>query len=171
MRSSPGLGLFDILLVVAVLVILGLLLYPMVNDPGIHGRSSTRNDVTQIATAVNAFVTEYGVYPGTNGAVGGDLLAVLTGSTSSLNPRKLVFLEVNVAKKNRSGITNGVFVDPWGGAYQIAMASGTNQWVVAGTNGVTVRKQVAVWSDPSLDRDGASLSELERKKRYVNSWE
>lgn len=130
-----------------------------------------KNDVCQLATAVNAFVTEYGAYPGINGVVGGDLLAVLTGSNSSLNPRKLVFLEVNAAKKGTSGVTNGVFADPWGGAYQIAMLTGTNLAVSAGTNGGLVRNRVAVWSDPSLGKDGKSLSEKERRRRYVNSWE
>ncbi len=129
------------------------------------------NDVLEIEAGVNGFVSEYGYLPGTNGVVGGDLLATLSGENSALNPRKLDFLDAARASEKGGGVTtNGVYVDCWGGPYQIAMASGTNQWVLAGTNGQVVRKRVAVWNDPSLGRDGASLSETQRARRYVYSW-
>ncbi|CAN5331464.1 hypothetical protein BH09VER1_BH09VER1_49390 [soil metagenome] len=134
-------------------------------------KARCENNVLEIEAGVNGFVSEYGYFPGTNGVLGGDLLATLTGDNSALNPRKLDFLDVGRASEQHSGVAaNGVYVDCWGGPYQIAMASGTNQWVVAGTNGQVVQKRVAVWNDPGLGRDGASLSEAQRAGRYVYSW-
>ena len=149
------------------------LLFPSVG-PGISTgkKCQAKNDVTQIATAVIAFEIEYGRLPGTNrGAVGGKVLAALMGSNSAINPRGVVFLEVNPARNGKSGISNGLFVDPWGGAYQAAYASGTNNRVIAGTNGIEVHKRVAVWNDPTLGKEEWKLSLPLRARRYVTSWE
>lgn len=149
------------------------LLFP-VGGPGLSysKKAQAKNDVTQIATAVTAFETEYGRLPGTShGAVGGKVLAALMGSNATINPRGIVFIEVNAAKNGKSGLSNGVFIDPWGGAYQIAYASGTNNRVVAGTNGIEVRKRVAVWNDPTLGKEEWSLSPPIKARRYVTSWE
>ena len=70
-----------------------------------------------------------------------------------------------------NGISNGVWVDPWGGAYQIAYASGTNNRVVAGTNGIEVHKRVAAWNDPSLGKEEWSWNPPNKARRYVTSWE
>ncbi len=35
------------------------------------------------------------------------------GATTTLNPRKIVFLEVLNYKRGKGGILNGIFVDPW----------------------------------------------------------
>lgn len=144
------------------------------SGPVASRNAMAKNDVTQIATAVNAFTTEYGVLPGTKrGNVDGELLATLAGHNHRLNPRDLVFLEVSPVKRGYSGVTNGTFVDPWGGPYQIAFDHGyINQITNAGTNGATfVRKTVAVWSDPNLDPDASSLSETKKARRYVTSWD
>ncbi len=88
--------------------------------------------------------------------------------------RGLAFLEVTtVTNKGQTGLSNGYFVNPWGGPYQIAFdANHQNCITNAGTNATTiVRKTVAVWSDPSLDPDASSLSEAKKSRRYVNSWE
>ena len=174
MKSSRAITLVEVVVAVAVLLILISLLFPAVGvgcgDSA--PKCQAKNDVTQIATAVIAFETEYGRLPGTNhGAVGGKVLAALMGSNSTINPRGIVFIEVGAAKNGKSGLSNGVFVDPWGGAYQIAYASGTNNRVVAGTNGIEVRKRVAVWNDPSLGKDEWSWNPPNKARRYVTSWE
>ena len=173
MKASRAFTLLDVVIALVVLGILMSLLFPAVHIGPVSGKEAqAKNDVTQIATAVTAFETEYGRLPGTNhGAVCGKVLAALMGSNAIINPRGIVFLEVNAAKNGKSGISNGIFVDPWGGAYQIAYASGTNNRVVAGTNGIEVRKRVAVWNDPTLGKEEWSLSPPNKARRYVTSWD
>ena len=173
MRSSRAITLLEVVVAVAVLGILISLLFPSTGRGISSGKKvQAKNDVTQIATAVTAFETEYGRLPGTNhGAVGGKVLAALMGSNATINPRGIVFLEVNTAKNGIGGLSNGIFIDPWGGAYQIAFASGTNKLVVAGTNGIEVRKRVAVWNDPSFGKEEWSWNPPNKTRRYVTSWE
>jgi len=173
MSSSRGVSVIEVLIMIVVLVVLVALLFPAVNvGPEASSRAQAKNDVTQIATAVVAFEFEYGHLPGTNsGDVGGETLAALMGNNDTLNPRKIPFLELQAAKKYKSGYRDGNFVDPWGGIYQIAYASGTNQWVKAGTNGIEVRKRVAVWNDPNRSTVGWNWNALEKQKRYVTSWD
>ena len=112
-------------------------------------RTQAKNDVIQIATAVNAFYTEYGRYPvtvhpplptlflargttpagmhhyGTNDV----LFNVLRNITSdpnavALNPRQIVFLSPGGAKNTvppRGGIAtaDNCYYDPWGSQYAI----------------------------------------------------
>ena len=174
MNSSRAITLLEVVIAVAVLGIVISLLFPAV-EVGCGDsapKCQAKNDVTQIATAVIAFETEYGRLPGTDhGAVGGKVLAALMGSNPTINPRGIVFLEVHAAKNGKSGISNGVFVDPWGGAYQIAYASGTNNQVVAGTNGIEVHKRVAVWNDPTLGKEEWSWNPPVKTRSYVTSWE
>jgi hypothetical protein len=70
------------------------------------------------------------------------------------------------AKKKKSGLSNGTFVDPFGVPYRIAFAEGTNRQVIAGTNNILVQKRVAVWSQP--DPNGTPRKQ---KRRYVTSSE
>ena len=172
MSSCRGISVLEVLIVIAVLVILVSVFFPVASGPDSSRKSQAKNDVAQIATAVVAFETEYGHLPGTSsGDVGGKVLAALMGSNLTLNPRKIVFLEVTPAKKHKSGISNGSFVDPWGGIYQIAYASGTNQQVLAGTNGIEVkRRRVGVWSDPELGKEGWGYKP-KKQRRYVTSWD
>jgi type II secretory pathway pseudopilin PulG len=172
MKSLRAITLLEVVIAVAVLGILMAVLFPAVGVGHDPEKSQAKNDVTQIATAVIAFESEYGRLPGTGpGAVGGKVLAALMGSNSTINPRGIVFIEVGAAHSGKSGISNGVFIDPWGGAYQIAYASGTNNRVVAGTNGIEVHKKVAVWNDPTLGKEEWSWNPPNKTRRYVTSWE
>jgi prepilin-type N-terminal cleavage/methylation domain-containing protein len=114
-------------------------------------RTQAKNDVIQIATAVNAFYTEYGRYPvtvtdptkdaffGTGSTPAGSnaygtnvvLLNVLRNITSdpnavALNPRQIVFLSPGGAKNTvppRGGIAtaDNCYYDPWGSQYAIVI--------------------------------------------------
>lgn len=143
MKSFPsrrGFTLIELLTVIAIIVVLMGLLFPAIGSvKETMRKTQAKNDVTQIVTAVKAYYTEYGKYPVKSGATGkydssnSEVLDVLrgltsTGSDENLNPRKIVFLEVNDAKdpKNpKSGIktstpgASGDWVDPWGEAYKI----------------------------------------------------
>jgi prepilin-type N-terminal cleavage/methylation domain-containing protein len=114
-------------------------------------RTQAKNDVIQIATAVNAFYTEYGRYPvtvtdptkdaffGTGSTPAGSnaygtnvvLLNVLRNITTdpnavALNPRQIVFLSPGGAKNTvppRGGIAtaDNCYYDPWGSQYAIVI--------------------------------------------------
>ena len=135
-------------------------------------RVMAKNDATQLATAMVAFEAEYGYLPGTGRqAVGGELLTALTGSNTRINPRNIMFIELEPVRKNRGGVTNGTFIDPWGNPYQIAFADGTNP-VIAGTNSVKVQRKVAVWSEPNLSTNFPWWNrEKELTRRYLTSWD
>lgn len=158
---------------IIVFTIFGLLLVSLFlhagNGEPLAKRAMAKNDVTQLATAMIAFETEYGHLPGTGRQIAeGELLATLIGSNSKINPRNIAFIWFEEARKGRSGLTNGIFVDPWGGPYQIAFAEGTNP-ITAGTNGEIVHKRVAVWNEPSPDKN--SWWGNSSAKRYVRSWD
>jgi prepilin-type N-terminal cleavage/methylation domain-containing protein len=112
-------------------------------------KTQAKNDVIQIATAVNAFYTEYGRYPVTVTSTATDaffgsgttpagctsygsnvvLLNVLRNITTdpnavALNPRQIVFLSPGGAKNTvppRGGIAtiDNCYYDPWGSQYAI----------------------------------------------------
>ena len=114
-------------------------------------RTQAKNDVIQIATAVNAFYTEYGRYPVTVTSTATDaffgsgttpagctsygsnvvLLNVLRNITTdpnavALNPRQIVFLSPGGAKNTvppRGGIAaaDNCYYDPWGSQYAIVI--------------------------------------------------
>jgi prepilin-type N-terminal cleavage/methylation domain-containing protein len=177
MKSSRAFTLIELLIVIAILGILMALLFPAVNGALDSARKAqAKNDVVQIATAVTAYETEYGRLPaGGLTTVNGTLISMLTGvSGNTNNPRQIVFLEVQAAKKNKSG-TNaaGDFVDPWNTVYQIKLDNETDTTpydnrVTAGTNNATVMKKVAVWNNPTAHTSGNAQ---QKSRRYVASWE
>jgi len=162
--------LIELLIVIAIIGILMSLLFPAVNSAIDAARKAqAKNDVTQIATAVIAYETEYGKLPATNDktTVSGDWLQALGGSNSgsSLNPRQIVFIELQTAKKGKSGLTNNnTFVDPWGGTYQIAFDGDYDNTIPSagkspGAVATNLRKKVAVWNENTNSR------------KCVTSWE
>jgi prepilin-type N-terminal cleavage/methylation domain-containing protein len=176
MKSSRAFTLIELLVVIAILGILMALLFPAVQGVLDSAKKvQAKNDVVQIATAVTVYETEYGRLPATNNTpinVEGDVLRALMGSNAnSLNPRQIVFLEVQNSKKGKSGISNNsVFVGPWGETYQIVFDDDyDNRIDSAGTSpgpvGTNIMKKVAVWNEPP------GKSPTEKKRRSVASWE
>ena len=169
--ENSAFTLIELLVVIAIIGILMSLLFPAVDGAmDAAKRTQAKNDVTQIATAVTLYETEYGKLPDTNSAaqsVAGNWLQALGGSNvSSLNPRQIVFIELQNAKKGKSGTnSSGTFVDPWAGVYKIAFDGDYDNNVTAGTNNVVVRKKVAVWNDVSTSPSN------KQKRRAVVSWE
>lgn len=172
MKSTRGFTLIELLVVIAIIGILMALLFPAVNGAlDAAKKAQAKNDVTQIATAVIAYETEYGRLPGSNGngAVvnGANLLNALTNTTASgntANPRGILFIETQVAKKGKSGISNGTWVDPWGKPYYVSLDGDYDNRVMVSTNGGTsggteITKKVGVWNESAVVR------------RQVRSWE
>lgn len=175
MKSSRGaFTLIELLIVIAILGILMALLFPAVDGAlDAAKKAQAKNDVTQIATAITAYETEYGRLPlPTSTTVDTTLLAVLTGGSNVNNPRQIVFMEVGAAKKGKSGTNSKGFVDPWDNPYKIKMDEDYDnhvQGVGWGSNQVSdLLKKVAVWNDPSLQ---TNASDAKKKRRYVASWE
>ena len=146
--ASDSLGknaftLIELLVVITIIVILMGLLFPAfrgVQDQA--KKTQSKNDLTQIVTAVNAFYTEYGKYPipssfsgteyscgGTSGTPSKVVFDALRGLDPSINPRQVVFINPADAKDQsnpRAGMgppSNGQFYDPWGTTYAIRIDS------------------------------------------------
>ncbi len=176
-RSSRGFTLIELLIVIAIIGILMALLFPAVGSAiDAARRAQAKNDVTQIATAITAYETEYGRLPGTGTQdqqiqIGKDLVETLTAISTNDNPRKITFIEINTWKKGKSGTnSSGDFLDPWGGNYFVKLDYDyDNTLASVGTNNTNVRKKVAVWNNPSTQKDNPSAGQ--KGRRYVTSWE
>lgn len=136
--------LIELLIVISIIIILVGLLFPAFRGAQDQAKIvQARNDEQQIVTAINAFFTEYGVYP-CGAQQGGDsndyfaaddtsnniLFDILrgdanNGNVQTYNPKSIPFLQATVAKdlvNPRSGIGgNGRYYDPWGSVYRIRM--------------------------------------------------
>ncbi len=168
-RNPHGFTLIELLVVIAIIGILMSLLFPAVNGAiDAAKKAQAKNDVTQIATAVIAYETEYGKLPAGTTEAGGDvgstLLSALAGITTNDNPRKIVFLEVNQSKKGKSGVDSLTaptkFYDPWSNAYQIVADTNYDNSITA--KGTSLRKKAAVYNLPT----GTSSN-----RRAVTSWD
>lgn len=177
---SPAFTLIELLIVIAIIGILMSLLFPAVNSAIDAARKAqAKNDVTQIATAVIAYETEYGKLPegptASGADINGTLLEALTGVTTNNNARKIVFLEANQSKPGKSGVDSLTaptkFVDPWGNPYQIVVDTDYDNNITAKSGGTSsledtnLRKKVAVWNK-GLDKKGTYS-----KRYFVGSFE
>jgi len=112
LRKSSAFTLIELLVVIAIIAILaGLGFAGMQGAMESSKRAQARNDVHQIASAVKAYLLEYGKLPS------GNPIAELTGS----NPKKIVFLEAKNAKNGKGGLEGGTMKDPWGKSYDIEL--------------------------------------------------
>lgn len=176
MKSSRGFTLIELLVVIAIIGILMALLFPAVGGAlDAAKKAQAKNDVTQIATAIIAFQTEYGRLPVTTESatpVDANLVNILTGVNTTENPRKIVFIETQAWKKGKGGTnTSGAWLDGWGNPYKfIADANYDNTLSSAGESSLisanNLRKQVAVWNNSTNGKNDS-----EKKRRAVASWE
>jgi prepilin-type N-terminal cleavage/methylation domain-containing protein len=151
-KHTRAFTLIELLVVIAIIIILVGLLYPAYNAVQSQAkRTQAKNDLTQIGTAVNAYYTEYGKYPGASADGAAiipnntlfDILRNMTGAAQGnvSNPRGIIFISPPYAKdlnNPRSGIAPqdvtaivggvptvaipiGSFVDPWGTPYRVAI--------------------------------------------------
>jgi type II secretion system protein G len=161
LKSPRGFTVIELLVVVAIIGILMSLLFPAVQTAlDAAKKAQAKNDVTQIATAIVAFDTEYGRLPSTNPApqqLTGEVLNALVASNDTLNPRKIIFMEVLSYKRGKGGISNGIFVDPWANSYYVALDGDYDNQVAVSTNGSTtanssIMKKVGVWNTNAKSR-------------------
>jgi len=169
-RPQSAFTLIELLVVISIIGILASLALPAISGAMDSARrTQAKNDVVQIATAVTAYETEYGKLPGVTGAsdpgpvnVNRLLVRTLTGEDTNNNPRAIVFIEVQEAKPaaKRSGTNGSEFIDPWGNPYLIAIDGNYDNTISAGNPSESLRKKVAVWSNPTEKAN----------RRAVSSW-
>lgn len=179
--SRRAFTLIELMVVIAIIAILLGLALPAYQ--GVLERAKkveAKNDLIQIATAVNAFYTEYGKYPlttgtsgdgyscgGTTGANCRDVLNPLRNLDATLNPRQIVFLSppedtTQTNPKGKIG-SDGQFHDPWGSPYGISVDADYDNQVPnvyvpdTGAGPAKVRQGVIAWSlgkDTKLGNNG-----------------
>jgi prepilin-type N-terminal cleavage/methylation domain-containing protein len=128
-KRRAGFTLIELLTVIGIIAILAALLFPAVKNVLRKAEvNQARGDVKNIEQAIKAFATEYGYLPTTDQADtwygSGQVNAIYnvlraTGSSTTLNPRRIVFLETPSRKGAFDG--SGHFVDPWGNPYCIKL--------------------------------------------------
>ncbi len=183
--SRRAFTLIELLVVISIIAILMTLLFPAASSAiNAAKKTQAKNDATQIATAINAYMSEYGKLPieGTgdiNGSQATDkimdaLCPPNPNSPPDLNPRGITFLEIPKATRDgrngRVGGTTGPYEDPWGQAYFISL-DGDYDGTVQGPSGSSanedIRKTVIVWSkgDPKRTKEYSDPS------KWIKSWE
>jgi prepilin-type N-terminal cleavage/methylation domain-containing protein len=141
--------LIELLVVIAIIAVLIGLLFPAFRAVQNQAKQTqAKNDLTQIVNAVNAYYTDYGKYPiaapgsdvtfAANNNTLFDVLRNMTGTTpgNTLNPRAILFIQPPAAKDQnnpKSGIktSTGVWYDPWGLPYNVAIDANYNNIVRA----------------------------------------
>ncbi len=155
-KKASAFTLIELLVVIAIIAILMGLLFPA-GQSAINAAKKTtaKNQVVQIATAITAYETEYGrLPPGTFTTVNATLASILcTTTATSNNPRGLIFLEANAWKKGKGGTnSSGAFCDPFSSnsVYQVRLDTNYANSLSLPINGsggfATMTKHVGVWT-------------------------
>lgn len=136
--SRSGFTLIELLVVIGIIAVLASLAFPVTQS--VLNRAyklKAQATVKDIQVAINSYVTEYNRLPQQGNSEtpimtdqSSNLVSVLMGENSSggqnsLNPRGIVFLNVNMAKNNRGGLVdNGgqlSLLDNWANPYYVLM--------------------------------------------------
>lgn len=171
--------LVELLIVIGIIALLAAILLPAINTALKKAEEAQANtEVSNIATAVKAYVSEYGKFPNHNGNSGDwnygegatgnaeliNPLRAIAGTGNSANknnPRKIVFLEVNTESLD----ADGNFIDPWDKQYCITMDTDFDNECESGggKHGTVQGRNVIVWS--------VGMDETQNTADDLKSWE
>ena len=171
-RKSPfsAFTLIELLIVIAIIAILASLLFPAASIAIFSAKKTTaKNQVTQIATAISAYEAEYGRLPAFTGTTmtNSNTIMLCTTNDTTNNPRALIFLDSSSWKSGKGGTNANGFLDPWSNAYSVSLDtnyvnSQANVALGGGFGTTNVTKHIMVWT---IATNGTKSTNL------INSWD
>lgn len=170
LNKSKAFTLIELLVVIAIIAVLAGLLFPAGQSAINSAKKTTaKNQIVQIATAITAYEAEYGRLPSNSGAtMGSGLVAILCTTNDSVNnPRGLIFLEAPGWKNGKGGTNSSGFCDPFSetNVYSVALDTNYANQITVPTNssGATavITKHIGVWSTPTIGKTNV----------LINSWD
>lgn len=159
--------LIELLIVIAIIAILAALALPAGQSALNSAKKTTaKNQCVQIATAITAYETEYGMLPANSS---GKVDSALVKNLISTNPRGIVFIEATAWKAGKGGTnSSGAFCDPFGSTNVYSVSLDTNYSNVqsnvalgGGFGNTNLNKHVMVWSTPVVGKTNV----------LINSWD
>jgi len=164
-RSRSAFTLIELLVVISIIAILAGLTFSGVTGAMVSAKKvQAKNDMSQIAMAVQAYYTEYGRYPiditittddkavygsGQNNALLINVLrydtsasSTITDAQKALNTRQIQFLQPKLIDATKAGVnkTSGNWYDPWGAQYIIFVDADYAGDIDATAVGITTAK-------------------------------
>ena len=161
LKNLRAFTLIELLVVIAIIAILAGLLFPAAQSALNSAKKTTaKNQIVQIATAITAYETEYGCLPNTTNmsSVGSGSLPYILCTTNDTvnNSRAIIFFDSSAWKSGKGGTNANGFLDPWSNAYSVALDTNyANQLPnmpaqssvgVAPTYTTTLTKHIGVWT-------------------------
>lgn len=161
--------LIELLVVISIIAVLaGLAMPAMSNALNSAKKTTAKNQVVQIVTAITAYETEYGRLPNfTDTNLTAANISMLLSSDTSNNPRAIPFLEVSAWKPGKGGTNANGFCDPFASTnvYQVALDTNYVNQITVPTNAsgatATITKHVGIWSIPKVGKTNV----------LINSWD
>jgi len=149
--------LIELLVVIAIIAILAGLLFPAAQSALNSAKKTTaKNQVVQIATAITAYETEYGCLPtNSSGQIDNTMVSQLTTN----NPRAISFLDVSSWKLGKGGTNANGFCDPFNATNVYSVSLDTNYAnfqsnvpLGGGFGSTNLPKHIMVWSTPVVGK-------------------
>lgn len=155
-----GFTLIELLVAMAIIMILGGLLYPVIAKVKNDAKNvKAKADVRQLDIALKAILADYREWPTAIGGpstsmkdVGSSVIAFLNG-TDPANTKKVCYMEFDKGSMNNLG-----FVDPWKQLYKIALGS-DGTVTPSGASASALPRPCAAWSLGPPD-----------EQKFVTSW-
>jgi prepilin-type N-terminal cleavage/methylation domain-containing protein len=170
LKNLRAFTLIELLVVIAIIAILAGLLFPAAQSALNSAKKTTaKNQIVQIATAITAYETEYGKLPSDQAYTNASpaLVAMLCTTNDSVNnPRAIIFMEASSWKQGKGGTnSSGAFCDPFSNTnvYSVALDTNYANTLSFSVNGTTTNltKHIAVWSTPLVGKTNV----------LINSWD